>query len=705
MARPSRDGHDNAGGTRNVSGIELRIMDATASNGTATLADLGGREAVTLEADTLSRSALLPELARTFVITASGAVGNAPHDDLDVLAHVVLEGLNVAESVLAFAETLDVLLDSSHVLKLIAEQLNTACLSRVAQRREHPALAGFALEGALRIVLGGWVPEYDVLSALVRLHEPESHLFSRPALRCLGVAYERWRDVRLAQAMALVAGLNQPVPDDMLDEVGLIESDAAVELGHVAVLDALTAPNLDAAKEILDTARRRFAIGRADEDRVDARLMAMAVDMLTTQLLEGGSGDAVDEESAETLTRLADELVLTLQEHQLGYVGLDHWRGARLDAEVAWVGLAHDVAATARALTQQSWYAAARTLADVLAAYQATRCAQVLSSADAAGLQALLTPRITQGIGRNAALLTHLEDHVRTLETEVEERLDEAEVTRANIELSVARQLLETSRTHYTSPGRDTPKSRTVAEAAAREGLPLLNLLLGAELMPLAAANPGAVAAIEAALTERDAESITATDSLILSEVFAACQHQLADCPDYRREVKQAFDQTLVLLLRFMHFRSQRSKSRPGTEYLFRPDALEKDLAYDLELFLASSEIAYQVHTEVRDIGGGRVDIALFFDRFTLVCELKREYGSISVDGQHAHLMQAAAYQDSDVALGFLLVLDLQERTGPPSHLRANVHVIVLGYDALGGSRYVVMLVVPGNRRSPSSMT
>lgn len=702
MARPGGDGDDNAGRARNVSEIERRLMDAAAADSAATLAELGGREAVTVAGARLSRSALLPELARTLVITASEAVSN--NENLDVLSHVVLDGLNAAESALAFAETLDVVLDSSNVLKLIAEQLNAACLSRVAQRREQPAVAGFALEGALRIVLGGWVPEYDVLGVLVRLREPESHLFSRPALRCLGVAYELWRDERLAQAMTRVAGLNLPVPDEMVNEVELIESDAAVELGHVAVLDALTAPNLDAAKEHLNTARRRFAIARADEDRVDARLMAMAVDMLTTQLPEDNSGDAADEAAAVTLTRLADELVRTLEEHQIGYVGLDTWRGARLDAEVAWVGLAHDVAATAGVLTQRSWYAAARTLTDVLAAYQATRCAQVLSSTDVVGLQALLAPRITQGIGRNAALLTHLEDHVRALESAPEERLDEAQVTRANAELSVARQLLEATRAQYAGQGRDTPKSRAAAGAAAREAFPLLNSLLGAELAPLAEANPGAVAAIEVALAEQDADSITGTDSLILSEIFADCQRQLADCRDYRGEIKQAFDHVLLLLLRFIHFRAQRSQSRPGTEYLFRSDALEKDLAYDVELFLASSEIAYQVHTEVRDIGGGRVDVAVFFAGFTLVCELKREYEDISVAGQHTHLMQAAAYQDSDVALGFLLVLDLKERTGPPSHLRANVRVIVLDNDALGGSRYVVMLVVPGNRRSPSSM-
>jgi hypothetical protein len=120
--------------------------------------------------------------------------------------------------------------------------------------------------------------------------------------------------------------------------------------------------------------------------------------------------------------------------------------------------------------------------------------------------------------------------------------------------------------------------------------------------------------------------------------------------------------------------------------------------------FLAGSEIGYLIHTEVRDIGGGRIDVAAFFERFTLVCELKREYSDISVEGQRRHLLQAATYQGSDVQLGFLLVLDLRERTGPPPHLRANVHVVVIGDDALGGPRYVVMLAIPGNRTSPSAV-
>ena len=506
-----------------------------------------------------------------------------------------------------------------------------------------------------------------------------------------------------------MAGINGPVSDDLIDEVGLARVGCCARTRpHRCAGRAYGTKSWHLSKEHLDIARRRFAVAQTDEDRVDARLMATAVEVLTKQLPEFGGISSADEVSVDALARLAKELMLTLQERRLGYAGLDNWRGARLDAEVAWAGLARDVAATASALTRRSWYAASRTLTDVLAAYQATRCAQVLSSVDVAGLQAILAPRITQGIGRNAALITHLEDHVRSLESAAGDRTGHqtSQAISDNAELSVARQLLEAVRAQYIASGRDNPKSRSAVEAAAYDQFPLLTSLLpGTGLAGLVETNLGELIAIEEALAEQATQTIISTDSLVLSEVFVDCQHKLTGCRDYRGEVKQAFDQLLVLLLRFMHFRAQRSRSRPGTEYLFRPDALENELAYDVERFLAGSEIGYQVHTEVRDIGGGRVDVAAFFAGFTLVCELKREHNDVSVDGQRQHLLQAAAYQDSDVELGFLLVLDLRVRTGPPPHLRANVQIVELNDEALGGSRNVAMLVVPGNRRSPSAVS
>lgn len=705
---------DLAGGV--FSDLERVLSEAAMDGRYATLAELGGIEVLRREAPYLVRSPMLPELARSLVqaVTEGNASdsddcsGNAA-PDVGAVIDLLLEGLRDTTSLLAFDETLEVLLASGEVLGRHAEALNRVCLVRTDDRREQPALAGTALEGALRMALGGWVPEYDVLGVLVRIDGPQSHLFARRALRCLGVAYEQWRDRRLAQAMMYVAGLDSTVPEEFTDDVALAEADAAFELGQVSLLDALSSPNFTHASEHLETAHRRFTVARADEDRVDARIMASAVEMLTTQLLAARDGDALGGiQVAERLTQLAGELAVAVREHTLGYAGLGHWHGARLDAEVAWASLARDVAATADALTQTSWYAAARTLERVLAAYQATRCAQVLvKDEDVAGLRALLAPRITAGIAANAALLTHLDDHVRALEacrTVERETGDLSESLAA--EIDAARKLLDSASAQFGQTGGGPPKRPGAVRAARHDYLPRLNALLpdGDILVRLVADAPDAVRAIEEALT--DAEDIASTaDSLVVSEVFAECRRQLGDCPDYRDDVREAVDELLLHLLRFAHSRAQRSRSRRGAGYLFRPDALEKDLADDLDEFLAASDLGYRVHTEVRDIGGGRVDVAAFYERFTLVCELKRENADVSVDGQRRHLLQAAAYQDSDVAVGFLLVLDQRARTGPAPHLRLNVRVVVLDEGALGGARHVVLLVVPGNRISPSSAT
>lgn len=475
----------------------------------------------------------------------------------------------------------------------------------------------------------------------------------------------------------------------------------------MSLLNALSAPNFTRVSEHLETAHQLFTIARADEDRVDARIMASAVEMLTTQLITHPDGSALGGvQAVEQLTHSAEELPADVREHTLGYAGLDHWRGARLDAEVAWASLARDVAATAAALTQTSWYTAARTHERVLAAYQATRCVQVLAKEnDLTGLRKLLAPRITAGIAASAALLTHLEDHVRALETRrtIEPKTADLSESRA-AELDAARTLLEAACAQFGQTGGELPKQSGALRATRHNHLPHLNALLpdGDILTWLMAEAPDATRAIETALANAADTSSTA-DSLVISEIFAKCRRQLADCTDYRDDVRQAVDEFLLHLLRFAHSRAQRTRSRRGAAYLYRPDALEKDLADDLDEFLAASDLGYRVHIEVRDIGGGRVDLAAFYERFTLVCELKREDTDVSVDAQRRHLLQAAAYQDSDVAVGFLLVLDQRARTGPAPHLRSNVHVVVLDESALGGARHVVLLIVPGNRTSPSS--
>jgi hypothetical protein len=179
-------------------------------------------------------------------------------------------------------------------------------------------------------------------------------------------------------------------------------------------------------------------------------------------------------------------------------------------------------------------------------------------------------------------------------------------------------------------------------------------------------------------------------------------QHELADNSYYRGEVKEIVDKLTLLLLRFWSSRDGLNPSRNA--YLFTPDAVEEDLAKDLKVFLDGTEMNALMTTEVRDVGGGRVDVACNLPRFRLYIELKRDDRQSDVADKHSFLAQTAGYQGADVPIGFLAVLDLRPRTGPTPHLSACFGVVVLDDPDLGTARHIVTMLVPGNRTPPSAM-
>jgi hypothetical protein len=141
--------------------------------------------------------------------------------------------------------------------------------------------------------------------------------------------------------------------------------------------------------------------------------------------------------------------------------------------------------------------------------------------------------------------------------------------------------------------------------------------------------------------------------------------------------------------------------------YLFEGDdgkseTKEKALNQDFYGSLKMSEFARHVDTEVWEIGGGRVDVLLKFDDFRFVVEIKRELDDPSPEGLRQYLGQSVLYHSTDVKLGLLLVVDLMEkRSGPPS-LEKSIWVDRSRPKASDDWRYVVVAVVPGNRRRPS---
>ena len=190
-----------------------------------------------------------------------------------------------------------------------------------------------------------------------------------------------------------------------------------------------------------------------------------------------------------------------------------------------------------------------------------------------------------------------------------------------------------------------------------------------------------------------------------MNQIVEDVGEQLSACPDYVGTIREQLQPVVVAIIRFLArcLDAQEGGDRSHTRYLFDADAVEADLQQDLtEWFRTSGLLGFTI--EAQHIGGGRIDLMVTFDGFRFVIELKREQDDASRSGLSGYLRQAGAYQVTDVALGMLVVLDTTSDPLAP-HMRDNVWVDVLAAPEPDGTdRYLVVVRVPGNRKSPSRL-
>jgi hypothetical protein len=675
------------------------------------LARWGGWAGAAARAEELVDDGALAELA--FALTRE-AVRPA---EAAAAFHALVDAVAACTSPMLFGEVVEVLLADELALPLVAEHLSEVCLP-LARPAPGASLRGWllaadALEVVVRVALGGWVDKFGVLFALTRLPAEAPPAYARPALRCLSASYEQWREPALVTALERLAGLDPArAPDSAGTQDGVewrsqVEPDAAYELGCVALLQALTADAVAEAEGYLIAAERRFAMAAA-EGREDAAAYGDVVTLLRTHL---PTGHGLALWATVDLRALSVRLERAVREHVLGSACLEHWRSPRLDAEVAWVGLAQDVATAAAAIEQPSWYQVERVLGDVLAAWSASRCSRVLSKADQEGVQAILGPAIESGIAAQAGLMRHLEDHIGHLEGRLLEPAGAEDVSCAAAtpdaaaaeELSACRALLNAARKRLTSP-EPRPKALRweVGSAWPEEPLPLLTRLTGGAADALSMLSPSVARRLEGELARGQAATIERSSPLVIEGTFDELRGLLASCPDYGTPaVQHAVDQLLMTLLRFWRYVSGMSASQ--MPWLHKAEAKEQDLHDELFRFLHAAGLGQVTKREVPDIGGGRVDIVCSFNGFELVLEMKKD-ASVTSPVKGKYVLQAASYQAADVPVGFLVVLGLAKLPSMP-HLRSCFDVQVLTDPALGVPRYVVTVLVPGNRTSPSAST
>ncbi|MDC0714206.1 hypothetical protein POL68_37430 [Stigmatella sp. ncwal1] len=631
------------------------IHDAVTSGRTPTLDEFGGLQAILKEGDVLVTEPVLDVLV-SFAAELRG-------QDVAALDDLVLRGFQQGKSATCLRDAASRLLQLPSVLARVSKDLQRTLYARVEDRgtRKTALLAAYALEALFRMALAGAAPKHRPLALMADFHAGEDALFASRAAKLAGAAFHVWREDDLVEAL------------ERLSQVAEAEDEAAFELGLVALSRALSSAEKVTAQNLLDVARvhfdRAFSIGGGREDALAYRA--------TIDLLQGFSDGKPHDELAAPLTEL--ESAVTRRMFWLDVTDVPSWLRPRFDRDAQWLELVRAAKAAAENLTRPSWLNASRVMEQVLRVYDADRTIE-----SGPGLQALLRPRIETAIARERGLLAHLNELLSTSEWQSEHR-EVAVLLQARIEV------LAQESTQRGKVKEDVP-------------YPLLRGILRDE--NVLGLSPDHASKLEAALQEHMLRQDIAA-SVTVQRIVKQIHEELASCRDYEGETKRDFDELLLHVLSFCADRLDGSKRERGARgaYLSKANALEGDLQSDLREYLIGNFLRADVRTEVDGVGAGRTDIYIGFGTRRFIIELKREGEDSSRSGLRKYLGQAAAYQATNVRLGFLGVLDLVERRGPPPHLEDSVWTDSFVPEGGESTRHIVVFRVSGRLTPPSNFS
>jgi hypothetical protein len=677
------------------------------------LSHLGGWARVATD---VAATANTPALVSLVALAARDAATPSNRtDSFPAAINAIAAAVTATTSPALFADSLNILLDCPAALAetradLAAEleQIVRDCLKFHNASPPTTQRAADALEALTRLNLIEGEPPYDLLALLNKFSAPVAKPLAIAAIRAVSTAIDHWpHATSLTRVIRLLAGIDKPKitaqpeidPED-------VASDAAWALAGAELIGALRASDLPEMAAKLHASATHLQTARDNYEREDAAVLLTVVELLLSLLQETGVAPAVEALTTPHLQPDAlDALAERVRRLNVASIGLNHWYGdpkrAALDA---WNLLANDLARLRIEFDRKSFYKAAVVVDHLLQIYMGSRSVKIVRfEDDVDGLMSLVQPIIETGFAKTAGLLSHLDDHTRALQRQVDEATTPEQRLVLHEQLRAARNMLIAAQTHALG-GAGQGKG----DGGTADQQPLPPPL--SQLVP-----PGSVSAAELSGLSQPAliELARAVDNrtigsrslnLVETDVFTAIRTALGSSPDYRGEAAESVDLLLRIVIRFVTTRTNAQSDLYS--YLFDKEAKEDAIHKDLYNYLTSSELGSLVEFEVQHIGGGRIDLRLKFGGFGIYIEMKVDSTKVPLGDKTAYLKQAAAYQVTDIRIGFLIALrhKIFDPTGPPPHLSELIGHAKFDIKRDPTPRHIITVQVPGSRTKPSDM-
>lgn len=651
------------GFTNDLHPIEQVIVAHLQSGAAITIETLGGIEAVVASSGALGASRFQPEILRILVDYWKKSLRTGDEHFETAFANLLVGDVND----FTLMETID-LLDGCRPLPGKGDEICFSSFLTKAQDVSLPALTrGIAAEGSFRWAASNRRWQFRFLDLILGVSVTEAPEWVRRVAKLSGVAYSHWHESELLGKLTDFTANPEAA------------ADASFELAMAGLKDGLDADGTKAALASFESAKGWFEKSLSHSGvNPEAQLF---VDCL--ELLAAYQSAADRQIFTDTLNRISTSVFelsawFDAQESP-------SWLGARRLEAVYWNQLALAMEGLLDRLDEASWWEPAAVIEQhVLAVYDANRV--ILRRGTDGTINFLVRPRIAASLARNRGQAYQLKTWLH--KNASHEWASEAQNLLNEIERMAC--------------GTDSPVNPI--NAAVEQ--PSIAALIDKRNLQESTKNT-LMRVIGNAIAVH-VDNLTGAEVDIIENTVKFAQNH----PDYlkNQHARRLFDTLLLWVIRFLFNRLEVTKADdPTVEYLFqradgakaKEDVLQDDFFRWLTTNAAGSDL------EPTNLGGGRADIKLKSSGERVIIEVKRELLDSSFEALAAsYQAQATDYQNVSVRLGFLLVLDLSNKTeeGTP-HIRSLIQARSVPRPGEDYPRLLVIAKVPGNRKRPSDLT
>jgi hypothetical protein len=643
---------------------EKILINALEEGRTLTLDELGGISALKCDEETLVVSPLMSY----FLVIVLEYINKFEGNDIELAESFILLCFEAVTDEFTIQEAINYLEPHRPFSKSFEDRCFKITLKEAQNCKKPPITRSWSLEGAFRFALDSLARRYQLLSYLVELPVDDEPEYLRHAVKIVGLAYTYWADNNLVIVL------------EKLTKIDLAEDEAFFELGLASLASALNAKSTDEAKIWFKKSYSQFEQSIAKrEHRPDAEAFHAAI-----SILFAFDKNDLHAHYSHNLERLKKSIAIYNIWHKSD--AGPAWLMARETEMVNWHMLTTKLEALLGYLSEPSWFEPIIVIEQALLhIYNASRT--LLKRNQSGGLETLVQPTIEASLIHNQGQLYVLE---KWLERQPPDDLS-----------SIGQELMRSI--NLTKQEMYSGKELGVAVNFSLLATPLQEIIND---LPDKYKSP-----IDQVL--EDCINLQKRDmSPVLERILENCISEVAHIDDYKDSTtKEIFHTILFQTLRFLENRMDMTKkNNPRLKYLFEIEAneslpLESELQMDYYEFMHGNISAGTIKVEVSDIASGRADVYFSFGSIKFITEVKRDSSDCTFSALRTkYIGQASEYQNTNVKLGFLLVLDLTKKSKSAGSIEEHVKVEKSGLPVSNIEHVIVVITVPGRRKTPSKI-